>query len=120
LGILPVIKLALIGLAVLVVLIVLLITISDISFNKRVEKEMNHLKEEIPGTQTQTFTHDEYQGLPEPVQRYFKYAIKEGQPYIRFTSLEHSGSLRMDVGGDWYPVFAQFVEFDTDEHLPGC
>ena len=103
-GILSVIKLALIGLAALFVLIILLIAISDISFNKRVEKEMNILKDEIPGTQGQTFTYDDIEGLPEPVQRYFKYSIKEGQAYIQFARLEHTGSFRMDVGRDWYPV----------------
>ena len=36
-------------------------------------------------------------GLPEPVQRYFRYALRDEQPYISSIRLEHIGSFKADL-----------------------
>ena len=40
------------------------------------------------------FSEEELKDLPEPVQRYFKYALKNGQAAINFCSLKQTGLFR--------------------------
>ena len=97
-------ELALIGIGSLLVLFGLLIAISDYSFNKRIEKEIEILIGKIDETHDETFTNNDLAGLPEPVQRYFKYSVKERQNYVKFARLKHSGLFRTDVGQNWLPI----------------
>ncbi len=43
---------------------------------------------------SRTFNEDQAASLPEPVKRYFKYALKENQPYISYVRLKHGGQFR--------------------------
>ncbi len=43
------------------------------------------------------FSHGQLTSLPEPVQRYFKHVIKEGQPFISYVRLKHSGTFKTDL-----------------------
>ena len=46
----------------------------------------------------------ELEGLPAPVQRYFRTALEEGQPLVSSVSVEHTGSFNMsDSGEQWRP-----------------
>lgn len=49
----------------------------------------------------------ELDGLPEPVQRYFRAVLKEGQPIVAAVSLEQAGMIDMaPAGGQWKPFTA--------------
>jgi hypothetical protein len=43
-------------------------------------------------------------GLPEPVQKYFKYVLKDGQPYISSVRLEHNGLFKTDLKKDYINI----------------
>jgi hypothetical protein len=46
----------------------------------------------------------ELDGLPAPVQRYFRAALKDGQPIVVAASMEHSGTFNMSEAGEqWKP-----------------
>lgn len=46
----------------------------------------------------------ELEGLPKPVQRYFRATLKDGQPIIAAVSLELSGTFNLSASGDnWKP-----------------
>ena len=46
----------------------------------------------------------EIEGLPAPVQRYFRSALKDGQPFIAATTFELTGTINMSATGeDWKP-----------------
>ena len=46
----------------------------------------------------------ELEGLPEPVQRYFRTVLKDGQPIVAAVSVEHRGSFNMSTSGEqWKP-----------------
>ena len=46
----------------------------------------------------------ELDGLPTPVQRYFRAVLKEGQPLIAAVSVEHTGTFNMsETGEQWKP-----------------
>lgn len=51
-----------------------------------------------------TFDYKMLPGLPEPVQRYFKYAIKNGQPYISYVRLTHNGQFKTDPNKDFVSI----------------
>jgi len=94
-------------LGAVMVIIVLVITIGKISFDKKVTGEVGILTEEGSKTPSKTFSFDDLEGLPEPVQRYFKYVLKDGQEHIKFTRLKQVGEFRMKENQPWMPVHAE-------------
>lgn len=66
----------------------------------------------------------ELEGLPAPVQRFFRTALKDGQPMIAAVSVRHSGTFNMGESTDqWKPftsdqrVIAQRPGFDWDGRI---
>ena len=94
-------------LGVVIVIIILFITISKILFDKKVIKEVGMLTEEGSEAQSETFSFNDLEGLPEPVQRYFKYALRDGQEHIRFVRLKQVGEFRMKENQPWMPIKAE-------------
>lgn len=50
------------------------------------------------------YTFKQLEGLPEPVQRYFKYVLKDGQPYINSVRLTHQGFFKTDLKKDFIKI----------------
>ncbi len=42
--------------------------------------------------------------MPEPVQRYFNYALKEGQPYISYARITHDGQFKTGLDKGWINI----------------
>lgn len=66
----------------------------------------------------------EFQGLPVPVQRFFRTAIKEGQPLVAAVHVRHVGTFNMSEAGDQWKAFtsdqrviAQRPGFDWDGRI---
>ena len=66
----------------------------------------------------------EIEGLPAPVQRYFRLALKEGQPIVTAASVTHTGSMNMSATAEqWKPftstqrVITQRPGFDWDARI---
>ncbi|QTN21700.1 hypothetical protein HZ992_16130 [Rhizobacter sp. AJA081-3] len=56
-----------------------------------------------PGTPTR-YDARELEGLPAPVQRYFRAVLKDGQPIVTAARVEHTGSFNMSASGEqWKP-----------------
>ena len=52
----------------------------------------------------QTVDFRELEGLPAPVQRYFRVVLKEGQPMVAGVRVQHSGTFNMgDTADQWKP-----------------
>ncbi len=91
------------------VIIILLIVVTAIitgrtMFRRQVEKEISQLFADsghIPG---KVFTYDQLESLPAPVQRYFRYALNDGQQYISYVRLKHTGTFRTAPGKKWLPI----------------
>jgi len=73
---------------------------ASFQFKKEV-KELFLLSKNISG---KTFSHQQLGGLPEHVQRYFKHVLKEGQPYISYASITHSGQFKTGLDKDWINI----------------
>ena len=94
-------------LGIVIVIIVLFVAISRSIFDKKITKEINLLARDGRKAQSETFSFNDIEGLPEPVQRYFKYALKDGQEYIRFVRLKQVGEFRMKENQSWMPIKAE-------------
>ncbi len=50
------------------------------------------------------FKYDLLDKLPLPVQKYFRYVLKDGQPYISYVRLKHSGKFKTKPKNDWIDI----------------
>ena len=50
------------------------------------------------------FSYKQLEGLPEPVQRYFRYALNDGQPYISYVRLKHNGTFKPAEDKKWTSI----------------
>ena len=94
-------------LGIVIVITILFITISKILFDKKITKEIDILTEEGSKVQSKIFSFNDLEGLPEPVQRYFKYVLKDGQEHIKFVRLKQVGEFRMKENQPWMPIKAE-------------
>ncbi len=71
-----------------------------IQFTKQVKKlfaQSKHISGKI-------FNYTQLSDLPEPVQRYFKHVLKEGQPYISYVRLTYDGQFKTGLDKDWINI----------------
>jgi hypothetical protein len=73
---------------------------------------------------SRTYSSEELNGLPAPVQRYFRAVLKDGQPIISAVSVEHTGTFNMsETGEQWRPftstqrVITQRAGFDWEGRI---
>jgi hypothetical protein len=72
--------------------------------SKQVSKEIEALFANSDDISDTAFTFEQLSDLPEPVQRYFKYSLKEGQPYISYARLKHDGYFKTAENQKWLPI----------------
>lgn len=60
------------------------------------DRQVDTLFKKSGEIQNKNFQYSQLQNLPEPVQRYFKLVLPEGQPYISYIRLEHDGQFKID------------------------
>lgn len=65
------------------------------------DNEINSLLASEKNNPEKKFSYTQLHRLPEPVQRYFKYAMKDGQPYIDKILIKHDGEFRLGPEKDW-------------------
>ena len=78
---------------------------------------------------TKTYSAGELIGLPAPVQKYFRAALKDGQPMVSAVQVELSGTINMSATGEKWnrftatqPIITQRPGFDWEgriEMMPG-
>ncbi|MBL7006630.1 MAG: hypothetical protein ISR78_06090 [Spirochaetia bacterium] len=70
----------------------------------QIRDEVRRLQSSVEPQQAKTYHEDQLQGLPEPVQRYFKYSLQNGQPYISSVYLKHDGQFKTALDRNWIPI----------------
>jgi len=86
--------------AVLIMFITIRIGIQSIQLSREISKLFS-----LSGNiSSRSFSYQQLDGLPEPVQRYFKHALKEGQPYISYVRLIHDGHFKTSPDKDWITI----------------
>jgi hypothetical protein len=66
-----------------------------------VAKEISELITETKSVKARKFYYKDLKGLPAPVQKYFRYVLKDGQEYIRFVEMKASGKFRPPLHKKW-------------------
>lgn len=67
--------------------------------------------------ETRVFDTAELEGLPAPVQRYFRMALREGQPVVTAVNVKHTGTFNMSETGEQWKPFTSDQRVVT--HRPG-
>ena len=92
----------LVGIIVIVLLVVgILLGTGYVIFSKYITREIDGLSELSSGELPPIFTYDDLEGLPEPVETYFKYALRSGQEDVTFVRLKQAGLHKAQEAGDW-------------------
>ncbi len=94
--------------AVIVIVGIAIVAAGRIRFERRVARE----RDGISRRATDAGPHSvaaagAIERLPEPVQRYLRYAVPEGHPPIKIARLTQEGVFRTAVGQDWMPMQAE-------------
>jgi len=92
------------GVGVLLVAVLALVFIGDVRWENATQKQMVLLESaRVPNTVVR-YDSSEIDGLPGPVQRYFRAVLKDGQPLIAATTFELAGTFNMSATGEnWKP-----------------
>ena len=67
-------------------------------------KEVKELFSHSENISNNIFTYGQLAGLPDPVQRYFKLVLQEGQPYISYARMTHDGQFKTGLDKDWINI----------------
>lgn len=70
----------------------------------RFKNEVSELFAYAKDISNQTYRPQDVDSLPEPVQRYFRHVLKEGQPYISYVRMTHDGQFKSGLDKDWVNI----------------
>ena len=68
------------------------------------KEEIRNLRRCMADMSSKVYDEDQLHGLPEPVQRYFRYALKDGQPYVSSVFLKHDGQFKTGLDKEWINI----------------
>jgi len=103
-------------LILLVVIIMLALAAGRIGLSIAFSGEVKQLFDQSKNISDRRFSFSQLSSLPEPVQLYFKHVLKDGQPYISYVRLKHTGTFK--TGLDKEPVEITGEEYFTTD-TPG-
>jgi hypothetical protein len=70
----------------------------------RFNNEVGELFAHASDSSSNTYHSQDIDTLPEPVQRYFKLVLKEGQPYISYVRMTHDGQFKSGLDKEWVNI----------------
>ncbi|QDA61061.1 DUF6544 family protein [Hymenobacter jejuensis] len=71
---------------------------------RRLRRDVERLFAQLTDVSTRIYHESQLEGLPAPVQRYFRHVLRDGQPYLRGLRLRHGGQFKTDLEGDWIDI----------------
>lgn len=86
----------LITLCVIGILLIVLL-LGKMNLYLKFKKQVAALYKNAENISSRTYSVKQLDGLPEPVQRYFNYVLKDGQPYISTVRVTHNGYFKTDL-----------------------
>ncbi len=84
--------------------LLLIIVIGKLNMSIQFGKQVKTLFAQSKSISHQTFLKHQLDNLPEPVQRYFNHILKEGQPYISYARIKHTGNFKANLDKDWMNI----------------
>ena len=89
---------------VVVIVVIITIVIGNTMAKSQLEKNVERLFSLSQDVSDKVYTFEQIKGLPDPVQRYFRYALQENQPYISYVRLKHGGNFRLKPEQKWMSI----------------
>ena len=84
--------------------LILVLIIGKLNLSFQFSKEVNELFAQSENISGKTFYRQQLDGLPEPVQCYFMYILKDGQSYIRYARITHDGQFKTGLRKNWVAI----------------
>ncbi|MEO9147259.1 MAG: DUF6544 family protein [Ginsengibacter sp.] len=84
--------------------LLLILIIGKINLSIKFGREVKELFAQSKNISDQRFHKNQLDSLPEPVQRYFKHILKEGQPYISYARIKHDGQFKTGLDKGWINI----------------
>lgn len=81
--------------------VVLFLVINSYSRNRMIRDEIAELASSAQNAAVRKYSLQDIVGLPTPVQRYFRYVLKEDAEYIRFARMKTVGQFRRPLQKEW-------------------
>ena len=88
---------------IIIGIILLVLIVGKINISFRFKNQVNDLFDNAEKSD-KIYSINQLNHLPEPVKRYFKYVLKEGQPYINSVRLTHNGFFKTDLKKDFIKI----------------
>jgi hypothetical protein len=88
---------------IIIGIILLILLIGKINFTIKFKNQVDHLFANAEKS-NKIYSIKQLEGLPEPVQRYFKYVLKDEQQYINSVRLTHNGLFKTDLKKDFIKI----------------
>ena len=82
----------------------LMIFIRKRQVSKHIQSEKAMLKAQTADLSDKVYREGQIQGMPEPVQRFFKNVLKDGQPYISSVYVKHDGRFKTALNNEWINI----------------
>lgn len=73
-------------------------------FDKNVEEDVNDLRRRSGQAPRRKISYEQLAGLPKPVQRYLRYAVKNGQERPNLVRMKHDGTFRNYPNHNWLSI----------------
>ena len=83
---------------------IIILIIGKINLSIQFSKEVKELFAQSKNISGKTFHQQQLSDLPEPVQRYFRYTLKDGQPYISYARIKHDGQFKTGLNKNWINI----------------
>lgn len=84
--------------------IILILLIGRINLELNFKRQVTTLFLNSQSISSKKYSVSQLENLPEPVQKYFNYVLKDGQPYISSVRLTHNGFFKTDLKKDFIKI----------------
>lgn len=84
--------------------VIVMMFLTSCNTEKRYVSELNDSIDVVSSQIDQEYDERMIVDLPIPVQRYFRFVLDDGQPFVRQVSLSHTGTFKTKVGGEWLDI----------------
>ena len=88
----------------LICIIIIAPIVGSIILADQFNKQVSELFTLSKNNSAKVFSYQQLSNLPEPVQRYFKHVLTNGQPYISYIRLTHDGQFKSGLKKDWADI----------------
>ncbi len=84
--------------------LIIILVIGKINLSIQFNKEVKELFSQSKNISNHKFNYHQLADLPEPVQRYFRHTLKNGQPFISYARIRHDGQFKTGLDKKWINI----------------